>query len=76
MIAGIRAMISYLLVLGVRGYQICIRPLLPAACRYQPSCSEYFIQSVRKYGPLSGAWRGTKRICRCHPWSAGGYDPP
>ncbi|HEV3116414.1 MAG TPA: membrane protein insertion efficiency factor YidD, partial [Gemmataceae bacterium] len=40
------------------------------------SCSEYFIEAVQKYGPLRGAYRGFKRICRCNPWTAGGYDPP
>ena len=64
------------LIAGVRCYQICLRPLLPAVCRFYPSCSEYFILAVRKYGPLRGACRGLTRICRCHPWNAGGYDPP
>ena len=76
MIAGLRRFLSEMLVLGVCGYQFCIRPILPATCRYQPSCSEYFILAVRKYGPVSGAWRGVKRIGRCNPWSKGGYDPP
>jgi uncharacterized protein len=76
MIARLRSLLSAALVLGVRGYQVCIRPLLPPLCRFQPSCSEYFIMSVRKYGPLTGAWRGVKRIGRCHPWNKGGYDPP
>ncbi|MFO0808299.1 MAG: membrane protein insertion efficiency factor YidD [Gemmataceae bacterium] len=64
------------LIACVRFYQFCLRPLLPAACRYQPSCSAYFIEAVRKYGPWLGAWRGVKRIARCHPFSRGGYDPP
>lgn len=76
MIEGLRKLLSSFLILGVRGYQVCIRPLLPPMCRYQPSCSQYFILAVQKYGPLGGAWRGTKRICRCHPWCKGGYDPP
>jgi putative membrane protein insertion efficiency factor len=49
---------------------------LPAVCRFHPSCSEYFIEAVQKYGPLRGAYRGVKRICRCNPWTVGGYDPP
>jgi putative membrane protein insertion efficiency factor len=65
-----------MLIGGVRFYQICIRPLLPPVCRFTPSCSEYFILAVRKYGPLRGAWRGVCRIGRCHPWHPGGYDPP
>lgn len=64
------------LILLVRGYQFFIRPLLPATCRFEPGCSDYFIGSVRKHGPLIGSARGVWRICRCNPWSAGGYDPP
>ncbi|MFN4259165.1 MAG: membrane protein insertion efficiency factor YidD [Gemmataceae bacterium] len=64
------------LVVSVRAYQYVLRPLLPPACRFQPSCSEYFILAVRKYGPVRGFWKGVCRICRCHPWHPGGYDPP
>jgi uncharacterized protein len=64
------------LIAGVRGYQICLRPILPAVCRFYPSCSEYFILAVRKYGPVRGACKGLGRICRCNPWTWGGYDPP
>ena len=64
------------LVLGVRMYQVCLRPLFPSVCRFHPSCSEYFIQAVQMYGPYRGAWRGFRRLCRCHPWHPGGYDPP
>jgi putative membrane protein insertion efficiency factor len=72
----VRRLATAALIAGVRFYQICLRPLLPPACRFTPSCSEYMILAVQKYGPLRGAWRGTKRICRCHPFNAGGYDPP
>lgn len=72
----VRSFAANTLVAGVRFYQLCLRPLLPSVCRFHPSCSEYFILAVRKYGPLRGAWKGTGRICRCHPFSAGGYDPP
>ena len=68
--------LTMFLIAGVRAYQILLRPLLPPLCRFQPSCSEYFILAVRKYGPLGGARRGFGRICRCHPWNPGGYDPP
>jgi putative membrane protein insertion efficiency factor len=64
------------LVGGVRFYQCVIRPILPPLCRFEPSCSEYFIGAVKKYGPVRGAFKGVGRICRCHPWSAGGFDPP
>ncbi len=71
-----RGFLSAFLIAGVRCYQACLRPILPAVCRFEPSCSEYFIEAVHKYGPLRGAYRGVKRICRCNPWTAGGYDPP
>ena len=72
----LRRILGNSLIMLVRGYQLMIRPVLPPTCRYQPGCSEYFIGAIRKYGPLSGAWKGLCRIARCHPWSAGGYDPP
>lgn len=64
------------LILPVRFYQVAIGPLLPKVCRYEPSCSEYFILAVRKHGPFVGFYKGVARICRCHPWHPGGYDPP
>lgn len=64
-----------LLILFFRGYQLLISPLLPNACRYAPTCSEYGIQAVRKYGALKGGWMAIKRILRCHPWGGHGYDP-
>jgi hypothetical protein len=70
------ALAGGLLILAVRGYQVLLRPILPSVCRFTPSCSEYFILAVRKYGPVCGAWKGIRRIGRCHPWHPGGYDPP
>lgn len=49
--------------------------LLPPTCRYQPSCSEYAIDALRKYGAIKGGWLAAKRILRCHPWGGHGYDP-
>jgi uncharacterized protein len=69
-------LLSAFLIAMVRVYQVCLRPVLPSVCRFQPSCSEYFILAVGQYGPFRGAWRGFARICRCNPWSQGGYDPP
>lgn len=60
----------------VRLYQWVLRPLLGRRCRFTPSCSEYMILAVRKYGSVRGGWRGILRICRCHPWHPGGFDPP
>ncbi|MCS6851938.1 MAG: membrane protein insertion efficiency factor YidD [Gemmataceae bacterium] len=68
--------VAALLIGMVRVYQYCLRPLLPPACRFTPSCSEYFILAVRQYGPVRGALKGLARIGRCHPWHPGGYDPP
>lgn len=64
------------LILPVRFYQIVLGPMLPKVCRYHPSCSEYFIEAVRKHGPCKGCAKGVWRICRCGPWGVGGYDPP
>ena len=74
--SAVHAALTQALVLGVRLYQVCLRPLFPSVCRFHPSCSEYFIQAVHIYGPYRGAWRGFRRLCRCHPWHPGGYDPP
>jgi putative membrane protein insertion efficiency factor len=63
-------------VLGVRFYQRGISPLLGANCRFQPTCSEYMIAAIDKYGLINGGWRGALRILRCHPLCKGGYDPP
>jgi len=56
-------------------YKFCISPLFQSSCRYQPTCSTYFMESIDEYGALKGAYLGTKRILRCNPWSKGGYDP-
>jgi putative membrane protein insertion efficiency factor len=72
----LRQGLAEVLIAMVRGYQILLSPLLGGQCRFYPSCSQYFIEAVRKYGPISGAWRGVRRILRCHPFHPGGYDPP
>jgi uncharacterized protein len=74
--ASLRFLLATVLIGLVRFYQFVLRPVLPAVCRFTPSCSEYFIQAVNKYGPLRGACKGVGRICRCGPWHPGGYDPP
>lgn len=63
-------------ILLIRTYQRLLSPLLGNVCRFYPSCSNYTIGAIEKYGLLRGIWKGTKRICRCHPWNPGGYDPP
>jgi uncharacterized protein len=59
----------------VRVYQTCVSPFLGSCCRFYPSCSEYAILAVRRYGPFRGGVLSLLRILRCHPFHAGGYDP-
>ncbi len=59
----------------VRLYQLIISPWLPNACRFHPTCSQYMIEAIQKYGVLKGGWLGIKRISRCHPWGKSGHDP-
>ncbi|MGW8160310.1 membrane protein insertion efficiency factor YidD [Desulfoprunum sp.] len=59
----------------VRGYQYLISPLFPPCCRFTPTCSAYAIQAIEKYGVFRGSFLSLRRILRCHPFSAGGYDP-
>lgn len=59
----------------IKNYQLNISPYIGAHCRFRPTCSEYFIQAVERYGALKGSFLGVKRILRCHPGNPGGYDP-
>lgn len=59
----------------VRFYQIIISPLLPATCRYSPTCSQYMVEALKKHGLFYGGFLGMKRILSCHPWGKSGYDP-
>lgn len=67
--------VKKLLILPIRFYQGAISPMFPAACRYQPTCSQYAIEAIQKYGAVKGSWLAAKRIARCHPWGGSGYDP-
>lgn len=74
---NIKNLPAALLILFVKLYQHTLGPLiLGGHCRFEPSCSHYFIQAVQKYGAVKGATKGLLRICRCHPFHPGGYDPP
>lgn len=62
-------------VLLLRGYKLLVSPLLPPACRFAPTCSEYAAEAIAKHGLLRGGWLAVKRVARCHPFHPGGYDP-
>jgi putative membrane protein insertion efficiency factor len=62
-------------VLVVRFYQVAISPYTPSSCRYDPTCSQYTIEALRKRGLITGLWLSLKRIFTCHPWGGSGYDP-
>jgi len=59
----------------IRGYQLVISPMLPPSCRYVPTCSEYSLEAIERYGILKGGWMTVRRIGRCHPFAKGGLDP-
>ena len=68
-------MLAKILLGLIRFYQYALSPMLPPRCRYQPTCSQYAIEAVRKYGALKGGWLAAKRIGRCHPLGGRGYGP-
>ena len=68
-------MVKRLALAAIRGYQRHISPLLPDACIYIPTCSQYAVEAIEKYGVVRGCWLGVRRILRCTPLHAGGYDP-
>lgn len=68
-------MLRRLFILPIRFYQLCISPMLPAACRFQPTCSAYAVEAIMKHGVIRGSWLALRRILRCHPWGGSGYDP-
>jgi putative membrane protein insertion efficiency factor len=66
---------SRVLLALIAGYKRAISPILPAGCRYQPTCSDYMAEAIRVHGPARGLWMGIKRIGRCRPGGGEGYDP-
>ena len=66
---------KYLALALIRAYQRFISPLLPPACRFEPSCSRYGYEAISRYGFVQGGWLAVKRLSRCHPFNPGGYDP-
>ena len=66
---------KYLLIGFIKAWRALISPLYGQVCRYHPTCSAYALTAVTEYGALRGTWLSVRRIARCHPWAAGGYDP-
>ncbi len=69
------SMAARLLLVSIRFYQRFVSPALPASCRYYPTCSSYAVEALQRHGAVRGSWMALRRIGRCHPWHAGGYDP-
>lgn len=68
--------IPALLAIGlVKVYQGMLSPYLPNSCRYSPTCSQYMIEAIQRFGLWKGGWLGLKRLARCHPWGGHGHDP-
>ena len=67
--------LNFIFIIPIKLYQILLSPLLGQSCRYHPTCSQYAVEAIEKYGPIKGIWLGIKRIARCHPWGGSGHDP-
>ena len=68
-------MISSLLILLLKAYKSLVSPLLPSACRFHPTCSDYMRHAVEQHGAARGVWLGVRRLAKCHPFHQGGFDP-
>lgn len=66
---------TYIIIALIKAYKYVISPVIPNACRYSPTCSEYSIEALKKYGPFKGTALSFKRIVSCNPWGGHGYDP-
>ena len=73
--AAVNCMLGLILRAAIRGWQLLVAPLLPPSCRYLPSCSHYAEEAIATHGPWRGGVLAARRLCRCHPWGAHGYDP-
>lgn len=73
--APTRGPFTRLVMATLSAYKRWVSPLLPPACRFQPTCSEYMQEAIGEYGLPRGLWLGVQRLARCHPWNPGGYDP-
>nr|WP_294897877.1 membrane protein insertion efficiency factor YidD [uncultured Pedobacter sp.] len=71
----LQQLIGLIFLLIIKIYQYLISPLLGSSCRFTPTCSQYGIEAIKKYGAFKGGWLTLKRIGRCHPWGSNGHDP-
>ena len=71
----VRLWVSKFLIGLIKLYQMTLSPFIGRSCRYTPTCSNYGIEAIRKYGPLKGSWLTLKRVLSCNPWGGSGYDP-
>lgn len=71
----VRRLVSLFFLMLIKGYRYFISPLTGPRCRFYPTCSEYAMQAIKTHGPLIGLWLMIKRLLKCHPYHAGGYDP-
>lgn len=67
--------LAWLLIAFIKAYQYTLSPFIGRSCRYQPTCSNYGIEAIRKHGPYKGFWLTVKRVLSCNPWGGSGYDP-
>jgi putative membrane protein insertion efficiency factor len=67
--------VKYVFLFILKAYKVVVSPLLPPACRFVPTCSEYAQEAISRYGALRGGWLSVRRLGRCHPFHPGGYDP-
>jgi putative membrane protein insertion efficiency factor len=72
---SIKEIVAFPFIGLIKIYQLIISPWMGPSCRYTPTCSQYAIEAIKKYGPLKGSWLGFKRILRCNPWGGHGHDP-
>ncbi|WP_374167000.1 membrane protein insertion efficiency factor YidD [Arcticibacter sp. MXS-1] len=75
LVKAVKWVMGLIFVTLIRLYQYLLSPLLGASCRYTPTCSQYGLEAIRKYGPYKGGWLTLKRLSRCHPWGGHGHDP-
>jgi len=68
-------LLAWLFIGLIRFYQLAISPILPSSCRFTPTCSQYGLEAIRKYGPFKGGYLTIRRILRCNPWGGHGHDP-